>query len=253
MMIAAALFSCNDNEESIAPAPSELSEQEEAELIAGSLSSDVQNLTSDLGMLGYQSENVNVGGRTQAIPECGETVFDTFGREYAGQFVSFDISGSYRSTLTCFLKVPTLLEVELNSATTTESQRILSSTFMDGNVMVELDDENLGNYLLNANLGRTGTISQKQGQQFEFNTVSTISLDAISINLAYIIDLINGGQPNSNLIAGGSAVYKVDGTGPNGGMFTVEASVVFNGDGTAMITINGKSWPVDLPSGELLL
>lgn len=153
MAIAAGLFACDSNGEEEVPT---LTEEEAAEMVANSLTSEVFSLAVDLGSTGYQASSGRIEAKLdQSIPSCGETTTNSISKSYEGDFVTFSYSGNYENTLTCFREIPIGLESTFNSSSNSESKRITTSGSMTGNLEILLDQENLGNYLLNGTLSGT--------------------------------------------------------------------------------------------------
>ncbi len=253
LVISTFIISCNDDSE--APETG-ITDDDAAEMVASSLTTDIMSIASDLGTVGYESTIVNgrsINGRESMLfPECGETVTKTFGDSYHGEFVSYNYSASYISTLECLFAVPVSLDTEFSSSSTTESQRLTSSGALEGIVAMDLDQENLGNYLINSSIDRSGQIIEKNGQQRTFSTNTDITVVDLSLSTSFLLSLITGEDPQGYLIAGGSASYTMNGIGVQGNDFSFEASVTFNGDGTALLNINGKEYTIDLSNGAVI-
>jgi hypothetical protein len=243
------LFACDKEDGVEVP---NMSDQEAAELVASSLISDISNVTIDLGSTGYRAENPNSGGRTSETLQCGETVTETYSKSHDGEFIDFNFEATYSNTLSCFFNVPVHLDAELSSTSTTESPGLLTEGSLNGTTTLGLDNENIGNYLLNANLKKVAQVTAKRGEQNSFNTNTDITIKDLSLSTAYLLELLGGQTLSTEFIAGGTATYAISGPGTGGAQFAFSASIIFNGDGTAEISINGNSYTVDLRTGELI-
>jgi len=243
--------SCSENEEL---SNTGISEDEAAELVGSSLTSDIQSVSYDVGAFGYETKKIidDQGRIDQIIPGCGETVEKEFGNTYKGEFVTFTYNGSYEATLDCLFGIPISLDAVVTSSTSFESQRLSTTGSLQGDMLVDLDEENVGNYLVNSTLSRTGSATQKLGGQVTFDNKYSIVVTNLSMSTSYIAELLAGNTPEGAFVEGGSAFYEITGSSTAGNGFEFTASVTFNGDGTATITINETEYNVDLNSGELI-
>ncbi|MEL6194689.1 MAG: hypothetical protein AAFR66_21700, partial [Bacteroidota bacterium] len=63
--------------------------------------------------------------------------------------------------------------------------------------------------------------------------------------VALVVDL-----PKGSIISG-TATYTLAGTGPQGNPYNFEGTVTFIGQGKATVVVQGRSFMVDLESGEI--
>ncbi|NQZ76452.1 MAG: hypothetical protein HRT61_10130 [Ekhidna sp.] len=225
--------------------------EESAEHVASTISGNVVSYASDLGTIGVLSES-STSGRVDSGLSCGETKEVTASNSIDSLNFSFQYQATYDASLTCVRNIPISLSTNINSSSHLDSRRLNASYASIGNATLNLDDENIGNFLLNASLENNGTVTQKLNRQLVVNTNSKINLVDLSINPAYISELINQTRPTSSLFSSGSGSYEATISDNAGGEFTFTATFEITAEGTLEITINGESFTADLLSGELM-
>lgn len=97
-----------------------------------------------------------------------------------------------------------------------------------------------------------GEVNQKLRERNSFSSNSKITINNLSINIQYLVDLGLGEEPSGNLITGGTTIYEISGSGSQTGTYNITAQVVYNGDGTADIIINGNTYTINLPTGQFI-
>lgn len=248
LLIALALLaSCEKNPEDLQS--EEMSNKDAAEIVAGTLVADINQISEYAGSVSYASTEESLA---QRLIECGESISDEVSKEYSDQYVSYSFSAQYTATKECVFQAPVLLEYEHTSTSSFESSRISTSGQSSGEVFVELDPDKLSNYLMNADMQRSGAYVQKFRQQRSFTTASTYTITDLEINTAFIAQRMQDQEPDGYLIEGGSGAYQLEIVSGQGDTYTFTASIEFYGDGTAEVTINGQPFSVDLRAGGVV-
>lgn len=93
-------------------------------------------------------------------------------------------------------------------------------------------------YVLNGTFLRSGSFTSKTDTAKHGNS-----------NLSVTVQNINFRKPGRT-IASGTATFSLTGSVPKKGNFSFTGTLVFNGDGTAKLTVNGSVYTVNLITGE---
>jgi hypothetical protein len=224
--------SCNEDNEAMDTNDS-ISTEEAAQQMGTTLSTDFMQVTSDLGFMSARSSDGS--GRVEV---CGTSFDTTFTKSRQGTYRSFNYEVSYGYEILCTNSIPDRLEIEMGTNGSRENQRFTS----DGETNATYTVSGFGaaaNYTLNGNLKRTAISTRKIGEQNSWNSTSDLNLSDILIN------------KETGMVQSGTATYTYSGSGTGGNSFEFTASITFGGEGTAIISINGEEYQVDLNSGEV--
>ena len=118
------------------------------------------------------------------------------------------------------------------------AQRITSSNQSQGELIVSNLTAGSNNYLLNGSCSRTGSQTVTIEVQREFSSTINFNMEDISIDKTTFEML------------GGSAEVSITGTS-NSASFDMQGSIVFNGNKSATLTINGVVYEIDLENAEI--
>jgi hypothetical protein len=220
-----------------------------ADLAAGSLAADSFGLTTVSENLAASapgstssasngSQSVNSLGTASAHQECGSTLTD-----------SLTNSGTNGTqTFSYFLRVARTLNCNANN----QPDNLANAVSFHGN----FDGPNLtltstgtavftlaglttqaSSFVLNGEYKRAGTFQSKVGNK----TSGESNIDIVATNIAV--------SKITRKITGGNATISIIGSTSKNGSFSYTGNIVFNGDGTAILTINGSIYNVDLVTG----
>ena len=117
--------------------------------------------------------------------------------------------------------------------------RITSSNQSQGEFIISNLTAGYNNYLLNGSCSRTGSQTVKVDVEREFSSTINFVMEDISID------------KTSYEILGGSAEVTITGTS-NNASFDMQGSIVFNGNKSATLTINGIVYEIDLENADIL-
>lgn len=227
----AVLTSCEkdkDNE----PTEETMTNEEAAELLEASMKSGAEGLADEMLLAAELAESaVNKGVTTL---DCGETRDSTIANTVENAWVT----AAYTSTLTWGLicnnfQVPTDLTYSRNAEGNYETTRWIS------------DDEAAGNWtisqlltgatwIVNGSYERQGYQESKVREMRTFNSTILYQVNSLNISKA------------DQRITSGTANFTISGQGSDGGSFNITGEIIFNGNGTATVTINGEEFIIDL-------
>lgn len=232
-----ALSSCNKEDN---PSPNQaISNDESADEVAGFISSDVSTTSSDLDFLIKDAQNgrLATNGRTEA---CGVSYDTIINRSFSGTYLTFNYTLQYGYNLSCTnVGVPSTLTYTVNSSGSRSGNRLTSQGTSVGALSAAGFEVSKSSYSVNGTFNRTHAVTQKNGAQKTFNSQLETTLSNLSVN------------KSTKVIQGGTASITASGTSSSGGSYTYTALVVFNGDGTADVTINSSAYQVNTKTGQV--
>ncbi|NJM25362.1 MAG: hypothetical protein HC859_07625 [Bacteroidia bacterium] len=227
--------SCKDDDES---AP--LSNEEAAEMIAASLSESSSGLTV---MVNESAETTTTavdasdGGRINA---CGYTDTESFSSSSPqGSLVTYNYTYSYSYVLACGLDVPQSMAVDITYSGNFDAPRLASEHAGTVDLAVTELDAAAASYLINGDYSTTGSFQSKIRNKTSTTSTIDITVADLSVN------------KSTYTIEGGTAAALITATATGKGTFTFTASIVFEGDGGATVTVNGTTYSVNLTTGDV--
>ncbi len=212
-----------------------LSASEAVDLMAGSLSTNTHGLTSmgsDASL--YSQSDVD------AHITCGATRTDTVTKTSpAGASTSFSYGLGYSYTLNCNANnLPDNVIGKLNYTGTFSNPHMSSANAGHVTFTVAGLTTNATAYVFNGSYLRTGSFASKSDTTNHGSSSLDIEVHSLMLH-----------KPDRAVVSG-NATFTLTGTIPKKGAFSFTGTVLFNGDGTAKITVNGSSYVVDLTTGE---
>ncbi len=206
-----------------------------ADMVAGSLSlnSDgVANMASDATL------NATVMG--DAHLKCGTVRSDTISRlAGTGSPFSFSYKLTYNFMVDCNSNnQPDSLSSNLTytgffSGPNMSSSNSGSSVFGVGGLL-PADTA----FVINGEYKRAGSFSSKVDTAKHGNNNIDINISKLTL------------KKPSRKIESGTATFSITGSTPHKGNFSFTGTLVFNGDGTATLTVNGNVYTINLETGE---
>jgi hypothetical protein len=172
-------------------------------------------------------------------PFCGLVVDTTLNYNVTSDGTSASVKGNIKFSFLCSNNVLSGFSINDNLAVT-ESTSQFSVAFQIGEdlTMVSLnpsnDDSNLS---LNGSLSSSGTYNYKTGSKQSGTQVFDYTLKSLVID------------PNGDILSG-SATFDTKGNGSTG-VWNYQGTIVFTGNYTAKITINGTAYTVNLQTGQV--
>jgi hypothetical protein len=214
-----------------------ISNDEAADEVAASLSTDVPS--TDVVTMSTRSQKngrQETNGRTEG---CGTKYDTTINKSYTGAYISFSLSAQYSYSLTCSGAIPSSLNYSVTSTGSRNGVRLQSQGATTGNLTISGFEISKSIYSVNGSMTRTHSVVQKSGAQRTFNG----TIDATLANLQV--------DKSTKAIKGGTASLTASGTGSGGASYSYTANAVFNGDGTATVTIGANVYSVNLQTGQV--
>ena len=232
VMMALGLSACNkDAGDNIQP-DSRITEEEAAAVVEGAVTARTQGLGAELEDALYladeYAEKSGEGG------PCGEP-FDstlTYSIDTAGLAADYTVNWSWMASCNN-LNIPVAINYERSTSGNYETARMISSD--DANSTWAISNLIQGeNYVLDGAYSRQGSQQSKVRNQYSFS--STLLIEADNLNI----------DKGTRRIQSGIAGFTLTVTGPGNNTQSFEGDIVFNGDGSATILINGNSYTVGL-------
>ncbi|MEL6657146.1 MAG: hypothetical protein AAFR36_11900 [Bacteroidota bacterium] len=226
----ASFNSCERDEDEMEVAS--ISDEEILEIVSGATLSSSEGITAEALEMTAVADEITQEG--QQLSSCGETVDSTFNR-----IIDLDrITGEYNNYLfwgfTCNeLQLPVSIFFGREMSGNYETQRWLSNDAATS----EWTINNLlagSNYVFDGRYERNGTQESKVREMRAFTSTIVIEIEDLNISKS---------QPE---ITSGIASYTLSGTVNGETSFNHEGTIVFLGDGTANVIINGTTYTIDL-------
>ncbi|SEJ83111.1 hypothetical protein SAMN05192553_1239 [Cyclobacterium xiamenense] len=230
LVIGLAMFSCSDDDDNSMVETQAITEEEAVEIVEKSLaeeSAGLEETTYEYAKTYGEEISLNV--------QCNQPVTDSYMYSYNGTLVQASYDFNWDFTITCnALNVPQSATFNSSGSGTYTTPRIESddsSTFMATVTGLQPTSSVL---TYNATFERVGT------QQLTTNqTTRTVTSDFD----ATLVDLVVGKSDYE--VDSGTGTFTLTGS-TNQGNFSYNGSIVFNGNQTATLTINGNQYTIDL-------
>ncbi len=229
------VFSACDKEDE--PNHFQIPNEEAADLIATSLAEDggLQTIFMDAVTVVNEVTSASTGGRQLS---CGATDNTTFNyASQTGETPSYQYHYDYGWILNCAEQQPSSVDLNLTYDGAMESPDF-TFTFegTSGFTVTEIMEPVL---VINGNHNRASAYHvMSDGQQYSGSHTFAYTLTEIKIS-----------KETSSIVSGAAAV-QLSGT-TNRGVYTVNATITYNGDGTATATINGQVYGIDISTGTI--
>lgn len=147
-----------------------------------------------------------------------------------------NIAASYTQTrhylLTCNNNIPQSIAMTGTHQGSYDGPRVTASTTGDRNWTVTGLNATFANYSYSGSLHRNGTYTSKVGSQRTFTT----DVNASTSNLTV--------AKSDHKIVSGTAAITIACTSSDGNVYSFEGGLVFNGNNTATLTINGNVYQI---------
>jgi hypothetical protein len=218
-----------------------------ADIAAGSLAENSYGLASISDNVAANAQVVaSISTTRQAVnatsaeghQACGTTLTDSLSNSGTGSSVSFSYFFKFARTLNCnSSEQPDNLANVLTYHGNFDGPRLTSSNTGSATFTIAGLTPAAPSFVINGEYKRAGSFQSKVGNDLSGN--SNIDIVVTSLTL----------DKTTRKIASGSATISITGTTPKSGAFSYTGKLVFNGDGTATLTINGTAYNIDLSTG----
>lgn len=234
ILLLAAAVSCKKDGGVSLKGKANVSTDEAADMVAASVSS---NFNGVAGVSGDVSVSAQVFAGAHLA--CGTVKSDSVSRSFNGSHVSYSYKLKYSYTVNCNAdNVPDNLSSNLSYSGWYNGPHISSTNSGSSSFTVAGLTSSATSFAINGQYKRDGSFKSK---------VDTTNAGSNSIDItvqSLVVTKLN------HKIASGSASFTITGNVPKKGNFSYVGTIVFNGDGTAKLTVNGTIYIVDLETGE---
>lgn len=226
------LTACNkDREDTLSP-DAGISEEEAAAVVEGAVTARTQGLGAEIEDALYLADEY--AEKSGAGGPCGEPFDSTLTRsvDTANLTATYTVSWAWQVSCNA-LDIPVAIDYQRAASGDYETARMISSDNAGSNWAIS----NLiqgPNYVLDGTYTREGSQQSKVRNQYSFASSLLIEVDNLNID------------KGTRRIQSGIAGFTLTITGPESNTQTFEGDIVFNGNGTAAIIINGNSYTVSL-------
>ncbi len=207
-----------------------VSNGEAADMVSASISG-VANLSNDATF------NANVIANSH--PVCGTIRSDTVSHQSAtGSPSTYSYMSTYNFVVNCVSNMPDNLSSNLVYNNSFSNQNISSTNSGSSAFTVTGLQPTATSFVINGEYKRNGAFTSK----IDTSNHGTNNVDIVINGLTI--------TRSSRIIASGTATTSVTGYVPKKGNFSYTGTLVFNGDGTATLTLNGTVYIINLVTGQ---
>jgi len=233
-MLLLGAVACKKNANTPVNINANISSADAADMVAGSLSSNsngVVNFSADATLDATSFIRLHV--------PCGTVRSDTISRHSAtGSPTTYSYNLTYNYMVNCLNNVPDSLSSNLAysgsfSGPNISSTNSGSSIFTVNGLLPTAPD-----FVINGEFKQSGAFQSKIDTSKHGNNNIDIVVKGLTVTKPV------------RTIASGTATIAISGDTPKKGSFSFTGTLVFNGDGTATLTLNGKVYTINLTTGE---
>ena len=208
-----------------------MTDEQAAEIVEAALITDAEGLTADL------ADASDIAGATAArdLVPCGTPQDSSFSVNYTGDRGSVDYSGNVSWTPLCGQGgLVRSINFSRTSAGTYTTPRLNSDDSANGDWTIDNITGGTA-YVINGTYVRNGqqTVTTRR-RTSDFTTALDFEVEALNIN------------KGTRRIESGIASFSLTGTGSNGQNVDLDGQVIFQGEGAALIIINGNQFELSL-------
>lgn len=231
-LITVSIFSSCQKDNTTPDNTSDVNDEEIVEIVTTALMFDSEGLTSDAAEAAKTAESYDSAEANTEI--CG-TPFDS---TIVYEINRPNVTGTYTSTIGWMLECNSFnipIALIWNSSTTGDYETMFLESEDNSTSDFTVTELLTGpNFIINGTFNRDGIQGFKEGDMPIFTSSTTFNLNDLAISK---ID---------QQIVGGEGTFLITGIGPLGNLLSIEGGIVFNDDGSAIITINGNTYEIDL-------
>ncbi len=231
----AAFASCSDKNDVIDQVEA-ITTDEALDIVAESVAIDEGGIS--LEFLAFTDESATVstdvtsdlnGSVTSDMnPNCGQTKTRTFSKSYSGPNVSWSVAYEWMRTLQCNEEgKPTHFDVKWSADKSFENQRYEAVSVANGEWTVTFDND--GNFRLKVFNGDYMKHVSRQSKISDRGHIADLDINIVDVVVRRV----------DKFILSGTLYFTLTGENNTGNTFAKSGQVVFNGDCTATITIDG--------------
>ncbi len=221
-------LSCSSNDDDI-DKTSNITEEEAVEIIETSLQKSTVGINDTTEKFSEElTTNITIN------LECGTLYDDTFVTSYDGENVQSSYTVDWSYEMSCNnLNIPQSVVFAFATDGNYSSPRIISTDSSNGNFEMSGLQPTATEMILNGNFYRDG-----------MQILTVINERAVNSNLEVELANITIDKETNSIVSGTGTVV-LTGTTQNRN-FTFQGSIVFNGNGSATIMLNGNTYEINL-------
>jgi len=225
------VVACNDDENRTT---NKLTSQEQAEMVASSIGKSGFAASAD------QSADYTDDAVGARMAQCGYAAENSVSLSGAFGEILYSFAYDYDVALVCNgSEQPTKFTSDFTYSGSLDGPKFASDYSGSGSLIITSLDAASAVYTINGSYDRAGSFESKIEEQTSGSSNISLDIDEVLIN------------KSTKVIVGGSADASVSGVIPSKGNYAFDAHVVFNGDGTANIQVNGKVFVANLATGQV--
>lgn len=191
--------------------------------------------TSNAGMAEQTMEASEIATALLESPLCGVSEDSTVTKVYTSASRTLDYVFNWGWVINCTAGIPSNITFNYSSTGTYDVPRMSSADNATGEIVLTQLLPSDTEYLATINYTRNGSQNSKIGKNTSFTSVITLTGSDITIN------------KESNEITGGTMTVSITGVADGGDAFSYGGNLVFNGGGSATITLdNGSVYEVSI-------
>jgi hypothetical protein len=240
-------FSCK--KENSGSSGSSVTTDQAADIAAGSLAENSNGFASVTDDIAVNAQGINSTGSnltlnsTQATAsvhqECGTTLTDSVTRNVTLDSTTVNYFFKYSHTLNCNSNSePDNVIDTITYNGSFDGPRLSSTNSGSAKAKIAGLTSTATNFVVNGEFKRDGSFQSKIGNKASGNS----HIDIVGTNIIL-------SKPGRKILSG-TATITITGTGPKGNSFSFNGTIVFNGDGTATLTLTGgASYTINLLTG----
>ncbi len=233
-------FAC-ESEEDVSLSTETMSTEEAAEIVSSSLADNSAGLNKMVSDMARTTES-SLSSEMESQPNvCGyemDTIFSATNPSGTAGTYSYEFTYAYE--IQCRNNgIPENLVVESNYQGSYDGPRLLTENAGVASLIISGFPLNEPAYVIEGNYDRSGSFQSRVRNMTESN--STIAFDLIRITYS----------KQAEEISEGTASLTLSGTLKNGEPYSYTGSLSFEGNGTAILTINGETYTIDIETGEI--
>ena len=233
IMLGLFAVACNDDE---SKTTNKLSSEEQAEMVASAIGKSGFAASAD------QSADYTDDAVGARIAQCGYAAENTVSLSGTIGEIIFSFAYDYDVALVCnSSEEPTKFTSDFTYEGSFDGPKFASDYSGSGSLILTSLEAASANYTVNGSYERAGSFQSKIDEQTSGSSNISLDIDEVLIN------------KSTKVIVGGSADASVSGAIPGKGNYAFDAHIVFNGDGTANIKVNGKVFVANLATGQVTL
>lgn len=234
-MLGMIVAACNDDDE--VKSTNKLSSEEQAEIVAASIGKSgftgSSNQSAD-----YADDAVGTSGSRVAV--CGYEAENSGSLSGTFGSIVFSYSYDYDLGLTCNSnEEPEKFTSDFTYDGSFDGPRFASDFSGAGALTITQLEEGNATYKIDGSYDRAGSFETKVEEQSSGSINIDININDVEIN------------KSTKVITGGSANASVQGVVSGKGNYSFDSHIVFNGNGTANITVSGDTYVMTLATGEV--